>query len=143
MTPFKEKRDYLSAVLAVALIGFISYNSISERVRIQREIIEKPVERIVYTKDTVTVTQIDTIFQYLGYKDTITLNGDDVVVNERYLFHLAKDNALGNQIRDALPFEDVFGWWREQLGPCGIFEWRDSLYITTFKTEPQDTCAHD
>ena len=143
MTPFKEKRDYLSAVLAVALIGFISYNSISERVRIQREIIEKPVERIVYTKDTVTVTQIDTIFQYLGYKDTITLNGDDVVVNERYLFHLAKDNALGNQIRDALPFEDVFSWWREQLGPCGIFEWRDSLYITTFKTEPQDTCAHD
>ena len=137
------KSETISAVLAVALIGFISYNSISERVRIQREIIEKPVERIVYTKDTITVTQIDTIFHYLGYKDTITLNGDDVVVNERYLFHLAKDNALGNQIRDALPFEDVFGWWREQLGPCGIFEWRDSLYITTFKTEPQDTCAHD
>lgn len=137
------KGDYLSAVLAVTLIGFISYNSISERVRIQREIIEKPVERIVYTKDTITVSQVDTIFQFYGYKDTITLDGSDVAINERYLFHLADDNAIGNQIRDALPFEEVFKWWRGQLGPCGVFEWRDSLYITTFKTEPQDTCAHD
>ena len=143
MTPFKEKRDYLSAVLAVALIGFISYNSISERIRVQREIIEKPIERIVYTKDTVTVSQIDTVFQFYGYKDTITLDGSDIAINKRFLFHLADDTALGNQIRDALPFDEVFRWWREQLGPCGIFEWRDSLYITTFKTEPQDTCAHD
>ena len=137
------KSDHLSAVLAVLLIGFISYNSISERIRVQREIIEKPVERIVYTKDTVTVSQIDTVFQYYGYKDTITLDGSDVAINRRFLFHLADDTALGNQIRDALPFDEVFRWWREQLGPCGVFEWRDSLYITTFKTEPQDTCAHD
>ena len=137
------KSDHLSAVLAILLVGFISYNSISERVRIQREIVEKPVERIVYTKDTLTVTQIDTVFQYYGYKDTITLDGSDVAINRRFLFHLADDTALGNQIRDALPFDEVFRWWRSKLGPCGVFEWRDSLYITTFKTEPADTCAHD
>ena len=137
------KSETISAILAVTLIGFISYNSISERVRIQREIIEKPVERIVYTKDTVTVSQIDTVFQFYGYKDTITLDGSDIAINKRFLFHLADDTALGNQIRDALPFDEVFRWWRNELGPCGVFEWRDSLYITTFKTEPQDTCAHD
>ena len=137
------KSDHLSAVLAILLVGFISYNSISERVRIQREIIEKPVERIVYTTDTLTVTQTDTIFQFYGYDDEIIFNGNDVAINKRFLFHLADDTALGNQIRDALPFDEVFRWWREQLGPCGVFEWRDSLYITTFKTEPQDTCAHD
>ena len=137
------KSDHLSAVLAVLLIGFISYNSISERIRVQREIIEKPVERIVYTKDTVTVSQIDTVFQFYGYNDTIVLDGSDIAINKRFLFHLADDTALGNQIRDALPFDEVFRWWRSELGPCGVFEWRDSLYITTFKTEPQDTCAHD
>ena len=137
------KSDYLSAVLAILLVGFISYNSISERVRIQREIIEKPVERIVYTTDTLTVTQTDTIFQFYGYDDEIIFNGNDVAINKRFLFHLADDTALGNQIRDALPFDEVFRWWREQLGPCGGFEWRDSLYLTTFKTEPADTCAHD
>ena len=137
------KSDHLSAVLAILLVGFISYNSISERVRIQREIIEKPVERIVYTTDTLTVTQTDTIFQFYGYDDEIIFDGNDVAINKRFLFHLADDTALGNQIRDALPFDEVFRWWREQLGPCGVFEWRDSLYITTFKTEPQDTCAHD
>ena len=137
------KSDHLSAVLAILLVGFISYNSISERVRIQREIIEKPVERIVYTTDTLTVTQTDTIFQFYGYDDEIIFDGNDVAINKRFLFHLADDTALGNQIRDALPFDEVFRWWREQLGPCGVFEWRDSLYITTFKTEPADTCAHD
>ena len=137
------KSDHLSAVLAVLLVGFISYNSISERIRVQKEIIEKPVERIVYTTDTLTVTQTDTIFQFYGYDDEIIFNGNDVAINKRFLFHLADDTALGNQIRDALPFDEVFRWWREQLGPCGVFEWRDSLYITTFKTEPADTCAHD
>ena len=137
------KSDHLSAVLAVLLVGFISYNSISERIRVQKEIIEKPVERIVYTTDTLTVTQTDTIFQFYGYDDEIIFDGNDVAINKRFLFHLADDTALGNQIRDALPFDEVFRWWREQLGPCGVFEWRDSLYITTFKTEPQDTCAHD
>ena len=137
------KSDHLSAVLAVLLVGFISYNSISERIRVQREIIEKPVERIVYTTDTLTVTQTDTIFQFYGYDNEIIFDGNDVAINKRFLFHLADDTALGNQIRDALPFDEVFRWWREQLGPCGVFEWRDSLYITTFKTEPADTCAHD
>ena len=137
------KSDHLSAVLAVLLVGFISYNSISERIRVQKEIIEKPVERIVYTTDTLTVTQTDTIFQFYGYDDEIIFDGNDVAINKRFLFHLADDTALGNQIRDALPFDEVFRWWREQLGPCGVFEWRDSLYITTFKTEPADTCAHD
>ena len=137
------KSDHLSAVLAVLLVGFISYNSISERIRVQKEIIEKPVERIVYTTDTLTVTQTDTIFQFYGYDDEIIFDGNDVAINKRFLFHLADDTALGNQIRDALPFDEVFRWWREQLGPCGVFEWRDSLYITTFKTEPQDTYAHD
>ena len=137
------KSDHLSAVLAVLLVGFISYNSISERIRVQKEIIEKPVERIVYTTDTLTVTQTDTIFQFYGYDDEIIFNGNDVAINKRFLFHLADDTALGNQIRDALPFDEVFRWWRDQLGPCGVFEWRDSLYLTTFKTEPADTCAHD
>ena len=129
------KSDHLSAVLAILLVGFISYNSISERVRIQREIVEKPVERIVYTKDTLTVTQIDTVFQFYGYKDTITLDGSDVAINERFLFHLADDNAIGNQIRDALPFEEVFKWWRGKLGPCGIFEWNGGYYTTLYKEE--------
>ena len=137
------KSDHLSAVLAVLLVGFISYNSISERIRVQREIIEKPVERIVYTTDTLTVTQTDTIFQFYGYEDEIIFNGSDVAINKRFLFHLADDTALGNQIRDALPFDEVFRWLRSKLGPCGVFEWRDSLYITTFKTEPADTCAYD
>ena len=137
------KSDHLSAVLAVLLVGFISYNSISERIRVQKEIIEKPVERIVYTTDTLTVTQTDTIFQFYGYDDEIIFDGNDVAINKRFLFHLADDTALGNQIRDALPFDEVFRWWSEQLGPCGVFEWRDSLYLTTFKTEPADTCAHD
>ena len=65
-----------------------------------------------------------------------------MLINRNYLFNMAEDDMIGDQIRDVLPFGEVFNWWREQLGPCGMFEWNDNTYITLFKEEPVDTCEY-
>ena len=41
---------------------------------------------------------------------------------------------------DELPFEDVFGHYRDKLGPCDLFQWRDSIYVTRLDTESKDIC---
>ena len=62
-------------------------------------------------------------------------------MSKNYLFHIAEDNIIGNQIRDVLPFGDVFNYWRDQLGQCGVFEWQGKLYITLYKEENIDVCV--
>ena len=40
-----------------------------------------------------------------------------------------------------LPFDETFKWWRTQLGPCGLFEWNDDLYITLYTEENFGDCV--
>ena len=54
--------------------------------------------------------------------------------------NLSKDTVLNNKIRDALPFGDVFNFWREQMGACGMFEWNENLYLTLYKEENLIDC---
>ena len=61
-------------------------------------------------------------------------------MNKRYLFNLAEDNVLGNQIRDIMPFGEVFNYWREELGQCGIFDYKGQTYITLYKEEDINIC---
>ena len=133
--------DVISGVLAVILLSTISYFSVITFTKVVKEEVVVIEEREVEIERI--VTKVDTVWQYKDYRDDIILNEYEMLVSKNFLFHMAEDNPIANQIRDALPFDEVFRWWRSELGPCGVFEWRDSLYITTFKTEPQDTCAHD
>ena len=131
-------KEIISGVLAVVLLSTISYFSMTTLTKIVKEevtvIEEIEVERVV--------TQVDTVWQYKDYREDIILNEDEMLINRNYLFNMAEDDMIGDQIRDVLPFGDVFNWWREQLGPCGMFEWNDNTYITLYKEEPVDTCEY-
>ena len=133
-------KEIISGVLAVVLLSTISYFSMTTLTKIIKEEVvvieehEVEVERIV--------TKVDTIWQYKDYRDDIVLNENEMLINRNFIFNMADDNHIGNQIRNALPFGEVFNWWREQLGPCGMFEWNDSTYITLFKEESVDICEH-
>ena len=61
-------------------------------------------------------------------------------MNKRYLFHLAEDTMLGNKIRDIMPFGEVFNYWRDELGQCGVFDWKGKTYITLYKEEDLQIC---
>ena len=134
-------RDYFYVTNAIILLISIAYFSI------QTEVIEKISTVVKWEEpliiiDTVKVieTEIDTIFEYKSYRDDILMNGQSIIMNKRYLFHLSEDTMIGNQIRDALPFGEVFNWWRDKLGPCGLFEWNNAMYITLYKEENWEDC---
>ena len=136
-----KNQDIFYSLTAVFLIISIAYLSI------QTEVIEKISTVVKWEEpliiiDTVKVieTEIDTIFEYKSYRDDILMNGQSIIMNKRYLFHLSEDTMIGNQIRDALPFGEVFNWWRDKLGPCGLFEWNNAMYITLYKEENWEDC---
>ena len=132
--------DVISGVLAVILLSTISYFSVTTFTEIIKEevIVYEPMEIEVEK----IITKVDTVWQYKDYRSEIALNDYEVLVNKNFLFHMAEDNMIGNEIRNALPFGEVFNWWRDQLGACGIFEWNDSLYITLYREESVNTCEH-
>ena len=39
-----------------------------------------------------------------------------------------------------LQFGDVFNFWREKMGTCGMFEWNENLYLTLYKEESLIDC---
>ena len=134
-------RDYFYATSAIILLISMAYFSV------QTEIIEKistvvKWEEAVVIIDTVEVveTEIDTIFEYKTYRDDIVMNGESIIMNKRYLFHLSEDTMIGNQIRDIMPFGEVFNYWRDELGPCGVFDWKGDTYITLYKEEELQLC---
>ena len=129
------------ATSAVILLISMAYFSV------QTEVIEKistvvKWEDSVVIIDTVTVveTEIDTIFEYKTYKDDIVMNGESMIMSKKYLFHLSEDTMIGNQIRDVMPFGEVFNYWRDILGPCGVFDWKGDTYITLYKEEELQLC---
>ena len=132
--------DVISGVLSVILLSTISYFSVTTFTEIIKEevIVYEPMEIEVEK----IITKVDTVWQYKDYRNDIILNENEMLINKNFLFNMAEDNAIGNQIRDALPFGEVFNWWRDQLGACGIFEWNDSLYITLYREESVNTCEH-
>ena len=134
-------RDYFYVTSAMILLISIAYFSIKVDVIEKVSTIVKWEEPIVIT-DTVTVveTEIDTIFEYKSYRDDILLNGQSIIMNKRYLFHLAEDTMLGNKVRDIMPFGDVFNYWRDKLGQCGVFDWKGQTYITLYKEEDLQIC---
>ena len=136
-----KNSDIFYVTSAMILLVSIAYFSVKVDVIEKVSTIVKWEEPIVIT-DTVTVveTEIDTIFEYKSYRDDIALNGQSIIMNKRYLFHLSEDTMIGNQIRDALPFGEVFNWWRDKLGPCGLFEWNNAMYITLYKEENWEDC---
>jgi len=135
-----EKFYCISAIILLSIVSYFSMNTrVVERVTTVFETQEVP----IFVTDTVTVTEIDTIWEYKMYKDDVILNGADVVMNKRFLFNLAEDTPAPNAIRDALPFGDVFNYWRDILGPCGMFDWNESLYLTLYKEESIDDCSKE
>ena len=130
------KQDMFYSISAVVLLISIAYFSIKTDVVESVTTIVEYGEPIVIT-DTIKVveTKLDTIFEFKSYRDDIAMNGQSIIMNKRYLFNLAEDNVLGNQIRDIMPFGEVFNYWREELGQCGIFDYKGQTYITLYKEE--------
>jgi hypothetical protein len=136
-----KSSDMFYATSAVILLISMAYFSV------QTEVIEKistvvKWEDSVVIIDTVTVveTEIDTIFEYKTYKDDIVMNGESMIMSKKYLFHLSEDTMIGNQIRNVMPFGEVFNYWRDILGPCGVFDWKGDTYITLYKEEELQLC---
>tara|TARA_R110002020_G_scaffold25443_7_gene82835 strand:- start:178 stop:597 length:420 start_codon:yes stop_codon:yes gene_type:complete len=136
-----KSSDMFYATSAVILLISMAYFSV------QTEVIEKistvvKWEDSVVIIDTVTVveTEIDTIFEYKTYRDDIVMNGESMIMSKKYLFHLSEDTMIGNQIRNVMPFGEVFNYWRDILGPCGVFDWKGDTYITLYKEEELQLC---
>jgi len=136
-----KSSDMFYATSAIILLISMAYFSV------QTEVIEKistvvKWEDSVVIIDTVTVveTEIDTIFEYKTYRDDIVMNGESMIMSKKYLFHLSEDTMIGNQIRDVMPFGEVFNYWRDILGPCGVFDWKGDTYITLYKEEELQLC---
>ena len=136
-----KSSDMFYATSAVILLISMAYFSV------QTEVIEKISTVVkwddsVVIIDTVTVveTEIDTIFEYKTYKDDIVMNGESMIMSKKYLFHLSEDTMIGNQIRNVMPFGEVFNYWRDILGPCGVFDWKGDTYITLYKEEELQLC---
>tara|TARA_R100000700_G_C3081583_1_gene87038 strand:+ start:119 stop:538 length:420 start_codon:yes stop_codon:yes gene_type:complete len=135
------KQDMFYSISAVVLLISIAYFSIKTDVVESVTTIVEYGEPIVIT-DTVKVveTKLDTVFEFKSYRDDIAMNGQSIIMNKRYLFNLAEDNVLGNQIRDIMPFGEVFNYWRDELGQCGIFDYKGQTYITLYKEEDINIC---
>ena len=136
-----NKQDMFYSISAVVLLISIAYFSIKTDVVESVTTVVEYAEPIVIT-DTVKVveTKLDTIFEFKSYRDDIAMNGQSIIMNKRYLFNLAEDNILGNQIRDIMPFGEVFNYWRDELGQCGIFDYKGQTYITLYKEEDINIC---
>mgnify|MGYP003660154350 FL=1 len=136
-----KSSDMFYATSAIILLISMAYFSV------QTEVIEK-ISTVVKWEDSVVIidtvevveTEIDTIFEYKTYRDDIVMNGESIIMNKRYLFHLSEDTMIGNQIRDIMPFGEVFNYWRDILGPCGVFDWKGDTYITLYKEEELQLC---
>ena len=135
------KQDMFYSISAVVLLISIAYFSIKTDVIESVTTIVEYGEPIVIT-DTIKVveTRLDTVFEFKSYRDDIAMNGQSIIMNKRYLFNLAEDNVLGNQIRDIMPFGEVFNYWREELGQCGIFDYKGQTYITLYREEDINIC---
>ena len=136
-----KNSDIFYVTSAMILLVSIAYFSVKVDVIEKVSTIVKWEEPLIII-DTVTVveTEIDTIFEYKSYRDDIALNGQSIIMNKRYLFHLAEDTMLGNEIRDIMPFGEVFNYWRDELGQCGVFDWKGQTYITLYKEEDLQIC---
>ena len=126
-----KRTDVFYCILAVLLLITIAYFSMSERVIVEEHVRTEIEEHEVIVYETV----IDTVWQFKDYRTSFLDNEHEMLVSKNFLFAIARDNAVGNSIRDVLPFNDVFNWWREKLGPCGIFEWNNEFYTTLYKEE--------
>ena len=135
------KQDMFYSISAVVLLISIAYFSIKTDVVESVTTIVEYGEPIVIT-DTIKVveTKLDTIFEFKSYRDDIAMNGQSIIMNKRYLFNLAEDSIIGNQIRDIMPFGEVFNYWRDELGQCGIFDYKGQTYITLYKEEYINIC---
>ena len=135
------KQDMFYSISAVVLLISIAYFSIKTDVVDSVTTIVEYGEPIVIT-DTIKVveTKLDTIFEFKSYRDDIAMNGQSIIMNKRYLFNLAEDSIIGNQIRDIMPFGEVFNYWRDELGQCGIFDYKGQTYITLYKEEDINIC---
>ena len=131
-----DSLDKFGAVLAVALLSTLAYMSMSSQTFIEKVLV--PYETTV--TDTLTVTQVDTLWKFHTWEDDIIRNEDNLIVSMSFLLHIADDNEIANQIRNALPFGEVFNYWREEIGPSGLFMWNENLYLTLFKEESITDC---
>ena len=130
--------DKFGAVLAVILLMSIAYFSMSTVT--EEVVIYQPYENIIHETDTLTIATVDTVWKFHTWKDDVIENEDNLIVSMSFLFHIADDNNIANEIRDALSFGEVFNFWRDKIGPCGIFEWNENLYITLYREEMLTDC---
>ena len=130
--------DKFGAVLAVVLLVTIAYLSMSTKTEIVKEIVIDTYETVI--NDTLTVTKVDTLWKYHTWNDDIIQNEDNLIVSMSFLLHIADDNEIANQIRNQLAFGEVFNFWRDKLGACGMFMWNENLYLTLYKEESITDC---
>ena len=131
-------KEKFSGILAVVLLVTIAYFSMTTKTEVVKEVVIDTYEVVV--NDTITVTYVDTLWKYHTWEDDIIKNEDNLIVSMSFLFSIADDNEVANQIRNNLPFGDVFNYWREELGACGMFQWNDDLYLTLYKEESITDC---
>ena len=133
-----RSQDIFYSVTAVVFLSTIAYFSVLTEtiVEIEKEMHEVFVDRT----DTLYVTNTDTVYKYKDYRNEILINDREILFNKQYLFHIADDTVLNNTIRNALPFGAVFNYWRDELGPCGVFDWNEQPYVTLYKEESLELC---
>ena len=131
-------QDIFYSITAVVFLSTIAYFSVLTEtiIEIEKELHEVFVDRT----DTLYVTNTDTVYKYKDYRNEILINDGEILFSKQYLFHIADDTVLNNAIRNALPFGAVFNYWREQLGPCGLFDWNGQVFTTLYKEEPLGLC---
>jgi hypothetical protein len=75
--------DKFSAVLAVILLISIAYLSITEKIVETETLVYEPYEVIV--TDTLTVSEIDTLWKFHTWQDDILGNEDSLIVSMSFL----------------------------------------------------------
>tara|TARA_R110002012_G_scaffold169541_1_gene333483 strand:+ start:290 stop:646 length:357 start_codon:yes stop_codon:yes gene_type:complete len=113
-----KKGDFkvlISGVCAVLLIGYISHNAmVVKKVEVEKIVYEEK-EVIVEVDKIVTETITDTLYRPQFVPMYLSINKSE--------------------------FEEVFRYYREELGPCSTFDWKGELYSTRFKTESKEICS--
>ena len=106
---------FISGLFAVMLIGYISHNAMVVKEVTVEKIVYEDKEVLVEVDKIVTETVIDTLYKARFVPLYLDINNTEL--------------------------EEVFRYYREELGPCSTFDWNGNLYLTRLETEPKDICS--
>lgn len=135
-----NNKERFYAVVSVVFVATIAYFSMATKTIEKDNYVYETKEVPVYLTDTLTVTTVDTVFKYHN-PDVDMLELDKLDVDKkRILLTKSQPDEFADLIRNDLPFDAVFEFWRDELGACGVFKWRGELYLTLYKEESIEAC---